>query len=800
MLLIFPFINFFPANAQSRIHGKITDTTGKPIANANVLLLNSNDSVLVKGILTTVTGSYIFENINAGNYLVSATHTGIKPAYSRRFEMSNSNENIDMGIIMLEETSVTLADVTVVAKKPLYEQKIDRLVINVAASITAAGSTALDVLERSPGVIVNRFSNLLSINGKGGVIVMINGKRNYMNMSAVIQMLSGMPSSNIERIEIITTPPANFDADGNAGIINIVLKKNNQFGTNGSYSLMAGYNKGEQNRLSMNMNHRSGKINLFGNYSYSRDRAYQLWSNYHAVTGNGVFMENYSENNRHSLTWQHDVQAGMDYEINKKTIIGGLITGNYRHWSMVADNDALVSKDNSLDTVVDIVNNELHTTRSYGINLNLQHSFKPDEKLSLNFDYLDYYDNNPNDYNNAYSNANNVFAYDEKVKSSKKTPLKFWIGAADYEKKLSKKINMEAGLKGTTSRLTNDVQVATLLQNHWLTDSALSGYHKLKEYIGAAYSSFSITLNEKTSIKAGLRYEYASSVLGTATLKSIVDRHYSNLFPTFFFLHKINDSNSVNFSYSRRIWRPSFADLAPWVIFSDPKTFQTGNPALLPSISDGINVSYTYRNKIVTLSYDYTTNPINNQPALDENINRLVNTVTNSKSFQNFYINLALPFTITKWWSMQNNLSVGWRRSNSFYKENIKQDFVGFYVYGTQTFKLPKDISLELSGFYNTGGGWGLYTFSSLGSLDFGAQKKFEKKKSTLSLTIRNILNSLHSKQYINLPEQNLVIRTSGVFSYTSFSITYNKRFGKETVKGKRDRSTGAEDERGRAY
>src|SRR5205814_1950473 len=244
---------------------------------------------------------------------------------------------------------------------------------------------------------------------------------------------------------------------------------------------------------------------------------------------------------------------------------------------MEADNNAFVSADHTLDTTVSIVNNELHTTGSYGININLQHSFKLDEKLSVNFDYLDYYDNNPNDYNNSYFNADSRFINDEKVKSSKTTPLKFWIGAVDYEKKLSGKINMEAGLKGTTSRLTNDVQVATLFQNAWEMDTALSGYHKLNESIGAAYSSFSITFNEKTSVKLGLRYEYASSVLGTAAAKSIVDRHYGNLFPSFFFLHKINDSNSVNFSYSRRIWRPSFADLAPWVIFYDPKTFQTGN-------------------------------------------------------------------------------------------------------------------------------------------------------------------------------------------------------------------------------
>jgi hypothetical protein len=801
LLLVF-LISNFPVSicsAQTKIYGKITDTSGKPVLYANVLLLNAKDSVLVKGTLTNESGRFTFENITKGKYLINTTHTGIEAIYSSVFEIPEKQESLDMGVIQLRKNVVTLTDVTVVSKKPLYEQKIDRLVINVAASVSATGITALDVLERSPGIVLNRISNSLSINGKGGVIIMINGKRNYMDIAAVIQMLSGMPSSNIERIEIITTPPAKYDADGDAGIINIILKSNNQFGTNGSYTLTAGYSKREDNSGSININHRKGKVNLFGNYSYTRNRPYQLWTNYHAVNNSGVFLEDYSESNRHPLAWQHDLQTGIDYEMNKKTIFGALFTGSYRHWSMEADNNAIVSVNHVLDSTVNTINHELHTTGSYGLNINMQHTFKPDEKIAVNFDYLDYYDKNPNDYNNAYFNAGNSFVYDEKVKSNKITPLKFWIGAVDYEKKLSKKINMEAGLKSTTSRLSNDVNVSTLVQNSWITDTSLSGYHKLKENIEAAYTSFSIAFNEKTSIKTGLRYEYAHTVLGSATA-TLVNRHYGNLFPTFYIQHKINDSNSVNISYSRRIWRPSFADLAPWVIFYDPKTFQTGNPYLLPSISDELNFSYTYKNKILSLAYSYTANPISNQPELDEKTNRLINTVTNSKSFQTIYINLSLPFKITKWWSMQNNLAGSWRQSNSFYKTTIKATGTAFFGNTTQTFTLPKDFSIELSGWYSSGGSWGLYNFSSLGSVDFGMQKKLEKIKSSLSFNVRNIFNSLVAHQSINLPQQNLIIKSSGIFGYRGFSITYNHRFGKDSVKGKRERSTGAEDERGRAY
>jgi len=789
----------FSVDAQSKIYGEVADTLGKPIAQANVLLLTPKDSSLVEGMLTKQDGFYAFENVTPGKYLIAFSHTGFKNLFTPTFETIDK-QNLKMESIKLVEAALQLKEVTITVKKPLYEQKIDRLVINVASSITSAGSTALDVLERSPGIIVDRINNSLSINGKNGVIVMMNGKRSYMELSAAILMLAGIPSGNIERIEIITTPPANFDAEGNAGIINIVLKANTQFGTNGSYTMSAGYSKGEQNAASLNLNHRKGKVNVFGSYSFYRNHSQQLWTSYHAVTYAQKFMENYSESHRDFVQSQHDGQLGIDYEASKKTIVGVLLTGNYRNWIMESNNNANVSVDRQLDTSVKVVNNELHTTSNLGTNINLQHTFNPDEKIIINADYLNYKDNNPNTYlNNYYDNAG-VYLYNENVKSSKKTPLIFWVGAVDYSRKLSKKIDIEAGLKGTISRLNNDVQVSTLFQSEWIKDPSLSGYHNLHESIGAAYSSLSVAMDSSTSIKLGLRYEYTSSNLSSLTKKSIVDRKYGNLFPSLFLLHTINQNNAVNFSYSRRIWRPSFTALAPWVIFLDPKTFQTGNPALQPAITDAVNASYTFKNKILSFGYSYTANQISFQPKIDEATNKLVSALTNAKSNQDFNISLSLPFTITDWWNMQNNISGYWSQSNTFYKAAIKTENTTFSLNATETFTLPKDIYLELSGFYYNGGNWGLYKFDPMGSVDFGVQKKFVTKKSSLSFNVRGIIKTLSSNSYAIIPEQNLIQINKYIYGYTSYALSFNHAFGSDKVKGKRDRSTGAEDERGRAY
>ncbi len=788
------------AGAQTKIYGKVFTVDDKPLANANVLLLNIKDSSLAKGQLTNSTGVYSFENISPGNYFISYSYTGYKRESSDAFTISDKQQNLNKGTIKLTELALELKQVTVAAKKNLYEQKIDRLVINIAANVTLAASNALDILERSPGVRVNPMTNTLSINGKSGVIVMINGKRNYMDIAAVVQMLAGMPAGNMERIEIITTPPANFDAEGDAGIINIVLKSNNQFGTNGSYSVTAGYSKGEENSGSLNINHRKGKVNVFGNYSFSRDRLQQVWDTYHAVTNNGKLLENFSEDKRHALTSLHDAQAGVDYEASKKTTIGILLSGSYRHWKMKSLNNAFVSSDNRLDTFVSIVNHEFHTTLYYGANLNFQHTFSDGEKLTINADYLHYKDDNPNTYINLYyDNADNYLS-GENVQSDKTTPLTIWVGAIDYTKKLSKKLDMEAGVKDAWSRFRDVVGVSSLSQDNWLKDTALSGDHMLNENISAAYSSFNFKPSAKTSIKAGMRYEFTHSRLGSQTDGDMIKRHYGRVFPSFFFLHNINDSNSVNFSYSRRIWRPGFSELAPWVIFLDPKTFQTGNPGLQPAIVDAVKVSYTFKNRIFSLSYSSISPAITQLPKINEENNKLIIASENLKSYQSLSLNFSVPFTVTKWWNFQNNLVGNWIKTKTLYKVTVQQEKSNFYINSTQTFLLPKIFSIGLSGFYSSKSLWGLYTYNSYWSVDIGFQKKLIKTKSLLTFNINNIFNSLGGKNYAIIPEQNLMVRNNYIYGYRGFKLSYTHNFGNDKVKGKRDRTTGAEDEKGRGY
>ena len=505
------------------------------------------------------------------------------------------------------------------------------------------------------------------------------------------------------------------------------MKSNNNYGTNGSYSIAGGISKGTTGEASINFNHRQGKVNLYGDYTFNDTRSVQLFSFYHKVNYQGNVTENNTDSHRDFERLNQNVRLGIDYQLSKKTVVGALVSGYNNRWMMKAQNDGAVYVNGKLDSLLDIANHENNIWSNISGNVNIQHSFSDSEKLSFNADYIFFKDNNPVSYLNNYLDANAKFVRDENIRSSKITPIHIWVGALDYSKKLSGKLEMEAGAKGTLSRFNNDVYVQQLTQNTWYRDSSFSANYALNESILAAYKSFSYDISPKTSMKLGLRYEYTNSNLGSQTQSNIVDKHYGKLFPSYFLSHTINDKNAWNMSYSRRITRPTFNDMAPFVIFVDPYTFFSGNPGLQPAITDAANVAYTYRQKILSVSYSYETNTITNfSPKADPVTKIETLAAENQKSNQVWAVSLSIPVTVNKWWTMQYNL-VG---NNQILLGNIagspikvKQNYLQFT--SQQSFVLPKDYSLEVSGDYTTKTIFSIYTVPAFGSLNFGAQKNF---------------------------------------------------------------------------
>ena len=786
-----------PIAAQTRITGSVMSSTMLPLTGANILLLRAGDSSLVKGSATTKDGNFSFENVKAGEYLVMATNVGFTSVYLPIVRVTGNSVLMQLEAIKLNEETKELQAVNVQSRRPLLEQKIDRLVVNVKNSITSAGSSALDILERSPGVIVNRQANAITMSGKEGVTVMINGKVSYMPVTALIQMLEGINAGNIDRIELITSPPSSLDAQGNAGFINIVLLTNPNYGLNGSFSLSPGYGDGVITTNSINLNYRKNKMNLFGDYSVGIDKRKPYFKNYRRVIDQGIIKESETNTDRFPTRSTHNARIGIDYQWSRKTMIGLLLSGNINRYKM---HESIFNQNfvNGLkDTLVDVYNEEINNWQHAKVNFNFQHTVRPGEMISFDADFLVYKNRQPFTYTNKYYDGGHQYLTTENVQTRKKTPINFWVAKFDYTKNFGNKFSLETGAKITYSTFDNDVSVERSTDNGpWQVDSLYTSLAKLKEDIAAAYLSFNINPNDVTNIKLGLRYEYTNSNLGTVLEKDLVDRHYGRLFPTFFISHKLSDIQTINFSYTRRINRPAFTDMAPFIFFFDPNTFFSGNAALQPSISDNFKTDFTYKKNLLSLSYSHDDNYIALfQSRIDPKTNKQVIFTDNLNYVKTVSFVVSAPINITNWWNLQNNITGVWQEAGlnnetGFLK--VKQAHVNTRI--SQNFQISDSYSAELSGFYQTASIFGRYKVEPYGQLDAGIQKKFRSNNEKIRLSVNNIFSSLKWAWQTNTGNDNFS-KTLLQFNKITVNVSYSRSFGRNTINAARNRSTGSAEE-----
>ena len=789
-----------PANSFSQIQGSVKDINNNPIPYVNVLLLNAKDSSLVSGILATEQGTYQISNFQPGLYLLGISMIGYKPAYSPPFHIKSSNEHLHNSIIIVEEDSRQLQDVNVLAKRPVYELEIDRMVINVENSITSTGNTALEVLEKSPGVIVDRQNNSISMSGKSGVMVMINGRQNRMPIAAAVQMLAAMNADNVQKIELITTPPAKYDAEGDAGIINVVLKKNDEFGTNGSFIFGAGMGVREKLNGSLNLNHHVEKMNYFGSYNASFNNTQQNINSNRRVDQSGSILETNSESLRDAQLLFQTARLGFDYTITSKTVLGVLATGYIRDWELDALNDIYYRRDEQITNRTNINTFEINKWVHYMGNVNLQHHFKEDEILEFNFDYLSYDNNNPSNYKITNTEGERNPDSGEAIDVTKSTPIYISVGMMDYTRQLGPKFKLEGGLKATITRFSNDVGVSYLRQGNWQVDNELTNKYRMKEDISAIYSTLSYSLNEKTSIVTGLRYEYMNSVLSSETETGILDLHYGKLFPTFYFSRKLNQYNTLQLAYSRRIDRPTFNELAPFIVFMTPETFISGNENLLPALSNIFKTDYQYKTIILTLSFTDTKDAISRfQPRVIEEENKLYVTSKNFDRLQTTSAMLAFPVKVSEWWKMQNNFSWVYQTIETLYDgENIDITQSNYRINSIQNFIISKSVSAEISGYYQSLSLGGVYKWEPVGSLDIGIQKKFKNQNSQLSLNVSDVFKTNIYKSTAHIPELNIDTKLLLDFEPRIIRLTFTHNFGNTAVKSRSQRKTGSEEERRR--
>lgn len=801
---IFSFINF--AFGQGQIVGKVQESRGTPFPFANVILLRAPDSVMVKGVISGENGAYIFENIKPGQYVVAASMVGFQKTYSPVFVLSPETGTHQVKTLVLLEGNKQLQSVEVVAQKPLFEQHLDRLVVNVQSSIVSAGATALDVLERSPGITVNRQSSTLNISGKNGVVVMINGKPSRVPMATVIQMLSGMNAGNLDKVEIITTPSAQYDADGNAGIINLVLKKNENYGTNGTYSLTMGYGWYEKPAGTFNLNHRTEKLNLYTDYSFARDHSYNRIETLRQTTYQGQVIQTSSLNQRQPVRTTHTARLGFDYNLNAKTTLSGILSGFSNRFDTGPGDERGESetrRDNILVGAVRTQHQEVNHWRHLMGNLNLNHKLTPTQEISLDTDYLYYHDRDPHLYQNTFELFNPRETRQDQLSMKKITPIRLWVSKADYRNTLGENTKLEAGFKATLSGLENQVTVQDFKEGVWQPNTEFSQHIQMQENIGAAYVNFNHQLPHKVKLQTGFRYEYTHTDLTTITNEPIVERRYGNLFPSVFLSRDLTKKSSMQVSYSRRITRPTYDNLAPFVYFIDPNTFLSGNTSLRPTLTDAFQATYRFRESyLFTLGYSYDKTPISAwQIHLDPATNKQYARAENLKNSQNYSLNLSLPLTLTNWWQIQGNIMGAWLNNVGLYDGRELSVQGGFGTVNlSQTFKLPKNFSAELSGFYQTRSLSGIAYAKPFGALNAGLQKKLNKEKGVLRVSIDDIFWTMRFSMLTDQPSLNLYSNFNLRFSDPRVvRLTYSRNFVNQKMQAGTRRETGSAEERRRA-
>lgn len=780
-------------HSQYTVSGTATDTNGLPLAFANVLLLKANDSTFISGATSDDNGTFELTTNTAGAYIVTVSVLGFDTYTSEGFSLTDAKSNKELGTVQLSEGALALNEVQVVGSQPLIERKIDRTVVNIANRINTAGSSALEILERSPGVVVNRQGNSIAMLGKEGVNVMVNGKLQYMPADALFSYLEGLDADNIKSLELITTPPANLDAQGNAGFINLVLKKNPNEGLNGNYSLSAGFGRGETGNASVNFNYRKNRINLFGGYSYLRNGQEQF-TKLERRTGVGDdFTETLLTSERNPTRNNHNFRLGLDVQTSEKTTIGVLFSGYGNNWDMDALNITDIRPASAPDTLAISRNVEVNDWQHLQSNLNLLHNFDNGATLNANFDYLVYDNQNPISYDLRFEGEDGMLFDQSNLQSQKDTPFNILVGSLDYSISFGEKAKLSVGTKYVTSDFENDVS---------LTDDGaiLPGFTSvsdLTENIFALYSQLDYQLSEKTTLKGGLRYEKTDTELNSTNGGQVVDRNLDNFFPSIFWNQKFGEFSSFNLSYSRRINRPSFSDMAPFVIFLDPRTSFGGNATLRPALANTFELSVSRKRINLTAQYtdeDFTI--VNFQNRFDPATNTQLIVPDNLEGQKTASLTLSFPIKVTDWWKMRYFTTYLWQESTTL--EDLGRftfDQSNMRINGTQTFTLGKEWSAELSGFYQTRSLVGNVKFEPLGILNFGIQKKF-KDGSRLAFNMNDVFNSLERIGITNLPEENIYIERLFDFSQRTFKLTYSASFGNKGVKKERDRKTGAEDEK----
>lgn len=800
--------NSFAQNLHT-ITGKIVDEKSVAIPFAVTQLLNASDSTKVKVLSTAIDGGFKIDQVKDGVYVLSISVVGFNTKKIERFVL---NGDLQMGAIQLESITKQLNEVSVSGKKPFIEHQIDKTVLNVENSIVSTGSTALELLEKAPGVQVDKQNERILLNNKSGVMVMIDGKNNFLSTADLAVYLSNLNSSQIATIEIISNPSSKYDAAGTAGIINIKLKKNKAFGTNGSVSstyrnaIVANLPRNiYASDLNFNINNRNEKWNFYSNANASKNNNFSNLSLERTTSSDGLqsaFNQNFQKIYMGSRL---AAKLGADYYVNEKTTIGVMLDGSTSTRKLDNFSQTFISEtraDAITNNSLQLFSNANTPNKNYIANFNVKHVFKK-EGASLNFDadYSGFDYSGLENFNTDFYNENGVINNQTFIRNDSKTAIDIFASKIDFTWPISKTIKLETGLKSSFVRTDNDFLSSALLNNEWQNIAGQSNHFIYKENVNAAYANFSKDLG-MWQIQAGIRAEHTNATGALITNNTEADQKYLSLFPTVFVNQKISENSNLRYTYGRRIDRPNYQQLNPFNFYMDPYTIQQGNPYLKSQFTNNFELSYSYKSGFsISLAYSKVKDLILDSKTAQNDSTRIVTVGQgNIGSGQYYSAGLYFPISIMKWWSFQNNFNLFYNKFNDNNLEGapfvLSKLSYNFNI--TSSITLPNDWSIETNFWLNSPRVRGLETTTIYQyALNTGLQKSFLNKDLKFKLNFDDIFATNYWKGTLNYQNVNLQAQNKYVNRRVSFNVSYS--FGNQNVKSARSRNTATEDMKNRA-
>lgn len=798
--IVCPFVS---SSAPLNISGILVDSEQNSLPFATISLHHKQDSTLVKVTLSNEDGTFAieFEPKSYSAYFLKVSMPFYE-SFSKEIQFDNNSSSIDVGKLQLVYAAKGLGEIQVSGKKPFLERKADRLIINVENGIMSAGSSAFEILEKTPGVTVN-LQDAISLNGKSGVQIYVDGKVFPLSGADLSNYLKSLPSNSVDRIELITNPSSKYDAAGNAGIIDIRMKKDNRFGTNGSANANYGQGVYPKAGIGLNLNHRTSQMNWFGSTNYSFRKGMNKLNLYREFFENDIKTGAYDQKNFLLFPYHNNgLRLGADYYLpNDKTIIGFVFSGSLNQFKPNGQNNSIVENGNQEHiSSFSTRNNSQDVWPSYSINLNFKHSFDSlGTDLNLDIDQARYWNMTEQNFLTRYYDVQlNPLLPDYYLFGDLRGHLDLLSIKADFSKPLWGG-KLGTGIKSSKVKADNDLKFYDRSKPIEVFDSTKSNHFVYQENINAAYLNFARDF-DKFNIQAGLRAEQTIADGIQLINQTSFKKDYFDLFPSIFVNYNISPEYIMGFNVSRRLDRPNYQQLNPFKFFLDPSTYKEGNPGLDPQYSWVYEWNHNIRrNYSIAFSYTKTYDNITEVIGPVAGQERItVQTHENLREFDYYSVSASGQFDLFKFWScmLSTNAWIGTYKGN-YAETELNSTTRAFSIGNNHSLNLGKSWNAEINFNYQSAQVYGFMDLEPIWGLGVGIQKQFLNKKASVKLSASDLF-------WTNLPK--------AVISYRDYierfdvkretrvlSLSFNYRFGNNKIAGNRKRTGGAEDEKRRA-